>query len=317
MFSEAKVTEIYCMADDFCKEFAKVQGKYMVEDKSHKHRNKPNRMSDAEIMVILILFHSGGFRCFKHYYQEHVCKHLTHLFPMRVSYNRFVELEKEVLLQLTVFIKEVLMGTCTGISFVDSTPLRVCRNQRILIHKTFEGLAQRGKCSMGWFFGFKLHLIINDKGEILNFMFTPGNVDDREPLKQEKFLKGKLCADKGYIGQALFENLFLNGIQLITKVKNNMKNSLMSVADKILLRKRALIETVNDELKNIAQIEHSRHRSFNNFILKNIAQIEHSRHRSFNNFIANALSAIAAYCFFEKKPAIDVCFVKDGQLTMF
>ena len=142
---------------------------------------------------------------------------------------------------------------------------------------------------------------INDKGEILNFMFTPGNVDDREPLKQEKFLKnirGKLCADKGYIGQTLFENLFINGIQLITKVKSNMKNSLMSVADKILLRKRALIETVNDELKNIAQIEHS-------------------RHRSFNNFIANSLSAIAAYCFFEKKPAIDVRFVKDGQLTLF
>ena len=171
-----------------------------------------------------------------------------------------MELEKEVLLPMTIFIKKVLLGTCTGISFVDSTPLRVCRNQRILIHKTFEGLAERGKCSMGWFFGFKLHLIINDKGEILNFMFTPGNVDDREPLKQGKFLeniKGKLCADKGYIGQALFENLFLNGIQLVTKVKNNMKNSLMSIADKILLRKRALIETVNDELKNIEQREKS------------------------------------------------------------
>ena len=301
MFSEAKVTEIYPMADDFCKEFAKVQEKYMVE-KNHKHRNKPNRMSDAKIMVILILFHSGGFRYFKHYYKEYVCKHLAHLFPKRVSYNRFVELKKEVQLQLTVFIKEVLLGTCTGISFVDSTPLRVCRNQRILPHKTFDGLAECGKCSMGWFFGFKLHLIINDKGEILNFMFTPGNVDDREPLKQKKFLKnikGKHCAaDKGYIGQALFENLFHGGIQLITKVKNNMKNSLMSVADKILLRKRALIETVNDELKNIAQIEHY-------------------RHRSFNNFIANSLSAIAAYCFFEKKPAIDLCFVKDGQLTMF
>lgn len=300
MFSEGKVTEIYYMADDFCKEFAKVQGKYMIEAPNHKHRNKPNRMSDAEIMVILILFHSGGFRCFKHYYKEYVCKHLAHLFPKRVSYNRFVEQEKEVLLQLTIFIKEVLLGTCTGISFVDSTPLRVCRNQRILIHKTFKGLAERGKCSMGWFFGFKLHLIINDKGEILNFIFTPRNVDDREPLKQTKFLKnikGKLCADKGYIGQALFENLFMGGIQLITKVKNNMKNSLMSIADKILLRKRALIETVNDELKNIAQIEHS-------------------RHRSFNNFIANSLSDIAAYCFFEKKPAIDLSFVKDGQLTM-
>ena len=301
MFSEAKVTEIYCMADDFCKEFVLQQEKFMVEDKSCKHRNKPNRMSDAEIMVILILFHSGGFRCFKQYFNEYVCKQLTHLFPRLVSYNRFVELEKDILLTLTIFIKQVLLGTCTGISFVDSTPLRVCRNQRIQIHKTFEGLATRGKCSMGWFFGFKLHLVINDKGEILNFMFSPANVDDREPLKQGNFLKdikGKLCADKGYIGQALFENLFLNGIQLLTKVKNNMRNSLMSVEDKILLRKRALIETVNDELKNIAQIEHS-------------------RHRSFNNFIANALSAIAAYCFFEKKPAIDVNFVKDRQLVLF
>ena len=90
MFSEAKVTEIYCMADDFCKEFAKVQEKYMIKDRNHKYRNKPNRMSDTEIMVILILFHSGGFRCFKHYYKEYVCKHLPHLFPSRVSYNRFV-----------------------------------------------------------------------------------------------------------------------------------------------------------------------------------------------------------------------------------
>ena len=287
MFPESKVTEIYCMADDFCKEFTFQQEKYMIEDKKTRHRNKPNRMSDAEIMVILILFHSGGFRCFKHYYKEYVCKHLKHLFPRQVSYNRFVELEKEVLLPMTIFIKKVLLGTCTGISFVDSTPLCVCRNQRILIHKTFEGLAERGRCSMGWFFGFKLHLIINDKGE----NFTPGNVDDWEPLEQGKFLKnikGKLCADKVYIGQALFENLFLNGI-------HNMRNSLMSIADRILLRKRALIETANDELKNIAQIEYS-------------------RHRSFSNVIANSLSAIAAYCFFEKKPAI---FINDGQLTIF
>ena len=148
---------------------------------------------------------------------------------------------------------------------------------------------------------FKLHLIINDKGEILNFMFTPGNVDDREPLKQGKFLeniKGKLCADKEYIGQALFENLFLNGIQLVTRVKNNMKNSLMSIADKILLRKRALLETVNDELKNIAQIEHS-------------------RHRSFNNFIANSLSAIAAYCFFERSPPLTYILSMTDNLLFF
>ena len=120
-------------------------------------------------------------------------------------------------------------------------------------------------------------------------------------MKQGSFLnniKGKLCADKGYIGQSLFDTLFVDGIQLFTKIKNNMKNVLMNINDKILIRKRAVIETVNDELKNIAQIEHS-------------------RHRSFNNFIANALSAIAAYCFFEKKPAIEVEFVNDGQLTLF
>ena len=282
----------------FCKEFSFQQEKYMIEDKKTEHRNKPNRMSDVEIMVILILFHSGGFRCFKHYYKEYVCKHLEHLFPHWVSYNCFVEQEKEVLLPLTIFIKKPCWGTVlASVLLTLSLPLHLRYNQRILIHKTFEGLVEHGRCSMGWFFGFKLHLIINDKGE----NFTPGNVDDREPLEQGKFLKnikGKLCADKVYIGQALFENLFLNGIQLVTKVKNNMRNSLMSIADRILLRKRALIETANDELKNIAQIEHS-------------------RHRSFSNFIANSLSAIAAYCFFEKKPAIEVNFINDGQLTIF
>ena len=106
-----------------------------------------------------------------------------HLFSRQVSYNRFVVLEKEVLLPMTIFIKKVLLGTCIGISFVDSLPLRVCRNQRILFHKTIEGLTEYGKCSIGWFFGFKSHLIINDKGEILNFMLTPGNVDDRVPLR--------------------------------------------------------------------------------------------------------------------------------------
>lgn len=135
----------------------------MIKDKKKRYCNKPNCMSDAEIMGILILFHYRG-RCFKHYYKGYVCKHIRHLFLNLVSYNRFVELEKEIQLPLTIFIKKLLLGTCTGISFADSTPLHVCRNQRILIHKTFEGLAERGKCSMGWLFGFELHLIINDKG---------------------------------------------------------------------------------------------------------------------------------------------------------
>ena len=234
-------------------------------------------------------------------YLEKVCKHLRHLFPNVVSYNRLVELEREVAVPLTLFIKKVLLGKCTGISFVDSTPLRVCKNQRIHIHKVFKGIAQRGKCSMGWFFGFKLHLICNEKGELLNFMITPGDVDDRKPLEYKAFIDfiyGKLVGDKGYIGKNLFQRLFVDGIQLVTKLKSNMKGTLMSVSDRLLLRKRAIIETVNDELKNIAQVEHS-------------------RHRCFDNFIVNLLGAIAAYCLFPKKPCINVQRTIDTQLTLF
>ncbi len=242
-----------------------------------------------------------SFVCQYYFYLEKVCKHICHLFPQVVSYNRFVELEREVAIPLALFIKKVLLGKCTGVSFVDSTPLRVCRNQRIHIHKVFKGIAQRGKCSMGWFFGFKLHLICNEKGELLNFMITPGDVDDRKPLEYKAFVEfiyGKLVGDKGYISQNLFQRLFVDGIQLITKLKSNMKGALMSVSDKLLLRKKAIIETVND-------------------VLKNIAQVEHSRQRCFDNFVVNLLGAIAAYCFFPKKPCINVKRTLDTQIALF
>ena len=150
---------------------------------------------------------------------------------------------------------------------------------------------------MGWFFGFKLHLIYNECGELLNFMITPGDIDDRKPLEYKSFVEfiyGKLVGDKGYISMVLFQRLFVDGIQLITKLKSNMKGALMSLSDKLLLRKRAIIETVNDELKNIAQVEHS-------------------RHRTFDNFIVNLLGAIAAYCCFPKKPCINVSRTIDTQ----
>ncbi len=231
MITENEITEIFYLDDDFCKYFSSELKKHPISD-GGVHRNKPKRLSDAEVITILILFHSNGFRCLKHFYTQYVCKHLTHLFHNTVSYNRFVELQKSVLLPLNVFIKAVLLGTCTGIAYVDSTPLRVCKHQRILIHKTFKGIAERGKCSMGWFFGFKLHLIINDKGEILNFMFTPGNVDDREPLYSESFIenvKGKLCGDKGDIGKQLFEFLFMNGIRNYSAIKSLNISSLQNV----------------------------------------------------------------------------------------
>lgn len=301
MITEDKVTELFCMADDFCKFFDAMMKKYTLKSDNKRAYHRDSTMSKSEIMLIMILFHDSGYRCLKHFYVEKVCKHLRHLFPKVVSYNRFVELEKQVAVPLVLFIKKVLLGKCTGISFVDNTPLRVCRNQRIHIHKVFKGIAQRGKCSMGWFFGFKLHLICNEKGEVLNFIITPGDLDDRKPLEYKAFVEfiyGKLVGDKGYIGKNLFQRLFVDGIQLITKLKSNMKGALMSVSDKLLLRKRAIIETVNDELKNIAQVEHS-------------------RHRSFENFIVNMLGAIAAYCVFPKKPCIHVQRTLDTQLALF
>ena len=306
MITEDKVTELFCMADDFCKFFDAMMKKYTLKSDNKRAYHRDSTMSKSEIMLIMIMFHDSGYRCLKHFYVEKVCKHLRHLFPNCVSYNRFVELEKQVAVPLALFIKKVLLGKCTGISFVDSTPLRVCRNQRIHIHKdhihkAYKVIAQRGKCSMGWFFGFKLHLICNEKGEILNFMITPGDVDDRKPLEYKAFVEfiyGKLVGDKGYIGKNLFQRLFVDGIQLITKLESNMKGALMSVSDKLLLRKRAIIETVNDELKNIAQVEHS-------------------RHRSFEKFIVNMLGAIAAYCVFPKKPCIHVQRTLDTQLALF
>lgn len=187
-------------------------------------------------------------------------------------------------------------GRCTGISFIDSTPIAVCHNRRIQSHHVFEGIAQRGKSSMGWFFGFKLHLVINDMGELLASALTFGNVDDRTPVPQlTKELFGKLFGDRGYISKALFDELFERGIQLVTKLKSNMKNKIMQISDKLLLRKRAIIESVNDQLKNISQIEHT-------------------RHRSPANFLVNLMSGLIAYCHQPQKPSLNVQWTTSGLI---
>ena len=291
MLSSHKITEIFFIIDEFDKNFEKIVSDHsLVRNTDLKQRNRKSTLSDSEVMTILILFHSGHYRDLKHYYINHVKNHMKSEFPETVSYNRFVELQKKVVVKLAIFLKMFCLGKCTGISYIDSTPIRVCHIKREKQHKVFKGLAQKGQCSLGWFYGFKLHLIINDKGEILDFIITPGNIDDRKPLSDmnlHKRIFGKLFGDKGYISKDLFEKLFIDGVHLITKIKKNMKNSLMLLQDKIALRKRALIETVNDELKNICQVEHT-------------------RHRSFDNFITNLLSGLIAYSFFDKKPSINL-----------
>ena len=291
MLSSHKVTEIFFIIDEFDKNFEKIVSDHsLVQNTDLKQRNRKSTLSDSEVMTILILFHSGHYRDLKHYYINHVKKHMKSEFPQTVSYNRFIELQKKVVVKLAIFLKMFCLGKCTGISYIDSTPIRVCHIKREKQHKVFKGFAQKGQCSLGWFYGFKLHLIINDKGEILDFIITPGNIDNRKPLSDmnlHKRIFGKLFGDKGYISKDLFEQLFIDGVHLITKIKKNMKNSLMLLQDKIALRKRALIETVNDELKNICQVEHT-------------------RHRSFDNFVTNLLSGPITYSFFDKKPSINL-----------
>jgi hypothetical protein len=292
-----KITEIFYLADEFCNEFDKTVSNYILGNTPKK---KP-KMSPSEVITIMVLFHYGAFKNMKHFYQYFVKEHLADEFPHTVSYNRFVELMQSAALPMTLFLKACCLGKCTGISFIDSTPVSVCKNKRIPRHKVFDGIAQRGKSTMGYFFGFKLHFVVNDKGEILNFVITPGNTDDREPLQNKRFiekLRGKLYADKGYVSQKLTEILFVDGLHLITHIRNNMKNVLMEMKDKILLRKRSVIETINDELKNICSIEHS-------------------RHRSFENFITNLISGLIAYCFFPKKPAIKYESINTDQLALF
>jgi hypothetical protein len=296
-FTDSKITEIYFLVDEFTKEFEKELSKHLLGNPS----KRPPVMSNSEVMTIMILFHDKGYKCMKHFYVQYVQTHLTQMFPKTVSYNRFTELMQSVNLPLAIFLQTCCMGENTGISFMDSTPIRVCKNKRIKRNKVFKDIAQVGKSTMGYFFGFKLHIVINEKGELLNFVITPGNVDDREPLKDKRFiskLKGKLFGDKGYISSKLAELLFVDGIQLITSIKRNMKNCLMQMSDKILLRKRAVIETVNDELKNICQVEHS-------------------RHRSFGNFISNLIAGLVTYTFFSKKPAIKYETEKTNQLACF
>lgn len=291
MLSQDKITEIYFIIDEFMMNFDKIISDHsLMPDNALKLRNRKFNLSQSEVMTILVLFHYGSFKNLKHFYLFYVQKHMFKEFPNTVSYNRFVELQKKSIMPLAIFMKTCALGKCTGISYIDSTPLIACHIKREKQHKTFKGIAQKGQCSLGWFFGFKLHLIINDKGEILDFVITQGNVDDRKPLENmslHKNIFGKLYGDKGYISKDLFEKLFVDGVHLITKLRKNMKNCLMLMQDKIALRKRALIESVNDQLKNICQIEHT-------------------RHRSFDNFITNLLSGLIAYSFFPKKPSINL-----------
>ena len=237
------------------------------------------------------------YRTFKDFYIDCVCVNLKTFFPNLVSYHRFLEIQASVLMALTAYVLSKA-GDKTNLYYLDSTTLKVCHNKRIYRNKVFKDIASRGKSSMGWFFGFKLHLIINHLGEIVSFCLTKGNVDDRVPVeKLTNNLQGLAAADKGYISKELEALLQENNLKLITKVRKNMKKRMRSAFEKFFLYQRGIIETVIEQLKSICQIEHT-------------------RHRSPINFLVNLMSGLAAYCLKPRKPAIKMQHLNDMKAAL-
>ena len=281
-----QLEEIFCYLDDFCKIFENIIKAKSLPNSKQKRGKKPG-LCLSEIMTILIMFHLGNHKNFKRYYLEIVCEKHKKDFPGLVRYSTFVSLIKHAVVPLFIFAK-AMRGEETEKYYVDSTKLPICDNLRIHSNKVFKDMAERGKTSTGWFFGFKLHLVINENGEIMNFTLTRGNKSDLSVVPQlVDGLKGWLFGDRGYISSKLAKNLEKNGLELITKLKKNMKKRFLDPIKKYFLDKRGIVETV---------IGH----------LKRIMHIDHTRHRSPKNFLAHTFASIAAYAMKPNKPRINL-----------
>jgi Transposase DDE domain len=278
---------LFWEVDDFCRHFEPRWNQQLLGE-GIKSRKRARSLTLSEIMTILIAFHQESYRNFKAFYEKKVRMEWASAFPGLVSYQRFIEWIPSALLPLCAYLQKCF-GSCSGISFIDATSLKVCHTKRISQHRVFRELAARGKTSVGWFFGFKLHLVVNDRGELLNITMTPGNTDDRKPVPDLlKHCFGKVFADKGYVSRTLAQQLFEeHHIQFFAKPRRNMKNALMLESDKLMSRKRSIIETIIDQLKNISQIEHT-------------------RHRSPVNCFAHILCGLIAYCHQPKKPSLNL-----------
>jgi hypothetical protein len=279
------ITTLYCCLDDFCKVFEDWEVHRLLP--SPTTRQRPGKLSRSEMLFIMVLFHLSPYKNFKTFYCYGIGHQHRACFRELPDYDRFVSLMPRLFAPLMVLLHS-LSGEQTGVYFADSTKLAVCHNRRIDRHKVFNGLAARGKTSMGWFFGLKLHFVINHKGQVMALRITSGNITDSTVLDEiSRHLTGKLYADKGYISRELFNRLWRRGLHLITGIRRNMRNHLMPLADKLMLRKRFVIETVLD-------------------ILKSEMGLEHSRHRSVTNAMVHVLSCLVAYAFRPAKPSISL-----------
>jgi len=278
------ITTIFYCIDEFCKIYEEWERHRLID--TGKKRRRRGKLCLSEMLTIMVCFHLDAFKNFKYYYLYGVCQKNRSDYRELPCYDRFVQLMPRLFVPLMVLLHSC-SGQKTGVYFVDSTKLPVCHNKRISQNRVFKGLAARGKSSMGWFYGFKLHMVINHKGEIMAVKITTGNVSDLAPVEElTAKLKGLICGDKGYIDKKRFVKLYKRGLKLIVGIRKNMKNILMPMQDKLLLRKRSIVETVFE-------------------ILKHDMNIDHTRHRSPANACVNILAALVAYCLRINKPQIN------------
>jgi len=280
------ITALFCCLDDFADVYEDWERHRLLPSPSTRQRRRSGKLTLGEMLFIMVLFHLSPFKDFKHFWLHGVEQKYRDCFGDLPSYGRFVTLMPRLFAPLCLLVHS-LQGEQTGIYIADSTKLGVCHNARLSRNRVFKGLAERGRGSMGWFFGFKLHLVINHKGEIMALKITPGNTDDRAPIKElTRNLTGKLLADKGYVSKKLFRELWDRGLHLLVGIRKNMTNYLVPMSDKLLHRKRFLVETVFD-------------------VLKCSMGLEHTRHRSATNAFVHILSCLAAYILGKAKPSMN------------
>lgn len=269
-----QLTTIFCEMDDFCKELGGlVKNKLLPNPHPAGKRGPTAGLSTSEIMTILIMFHQVRFRDFKTFYTGFVEVYWRNYFPKLPSYSRFITLIKNAIFPMTLFT-QLKSGRRTGIYYIDSSCLPVCHIKRSRRHKTFDEIAQYGRTSVGWFFGLKLHVVINDHGELIAFKITQGNRNDvQETATLLRQLQGLVFGDKGYIGKKLVDTLLSQGLKLITRKRKNMKKEPLSDYEQQLLNQRGIIETVIGHLKYHYQIWHTRHRSVINAMTHLVAAL--------------------------------------------
>ena len=265
---------IFCEIDDFCKELADYRKHKLLGSSPHGERGPECSLSLSEIMTILVMFQRIQFKNFKTFYTGFRGEYWRVYFPQMPSYPRFVELMKRALFPLTLFA-QMSSGKRTGIYYIDSSCLPVCHLARKRRHKVFNSVAEFGRTSLGWFFGLKLHLVINEQGELMAFRITRGNYNDSKMASPFlKLFQGLAFGDKGYISKKVFDELMKGGLKLITRKRKNMKNTpLLSTFEKQLLNQRNLIETVINHLKHHFQVWHTRHRSITNALTHLVAAL--------------------------------------------